>query len=40
MEQSPLFENAQFTSPVAQRGAEGQEFQIKVLLEVRKEKRP
>ncbi|PTL37179.1 hypothetical protein CLG94_00410 [Candidatus Methylomirabilis limnetica] len=40
MEQSPLFENAQFTSPVAQRGAEGQEFQIKVLLEARKEKRP
>ncbi len=40
LEQSPLFENAQFTSPVAQRGAEGQEFQIKALLEARKEKRP
>ncbi|HWQ68363.1 MAG TPA: pilus assembly protein PilM [Patescibacteria group bacterium] len=35
LEQSPLFENAQFTSPVAQRGAEGQEFQLKALLEVR-----
>lgn len=32
-EQSPLFENAQFTSPVAQRGAEGQEFQVKAFLE-------
>lgn len=40
LEQSPLFENAQFTSPVAQRGAEAQEFQIKALLEIRKEKRP
>lgn len=40
LEQSPLFENAQFTSPVAQRGGEGQEFQIKALLEARKEKRP
>ncbi len=40
LEQSPLFENAQFTSPVAQRGTEGQEFQIKALLETRKEKRP
>lgn len=39
LEQSPLFENAQFTSPVAQRGAEGQEFQIKAVLEARKEKR-
>lgn len=38
LEQSPLFENAQFTSPVAQRGAEGQEFQIKALLEAKKEK--
>jgi Tfp pilus assembly protein PilN len=35
LEQSPFFENAQFTSPVAQRGAEGQEFQIKALLETR-----
>lgn len=35
LEQSPLFENAQFTSPVAQRGTEGQEFQIKALLETR-----
>ncbi|MBI2883502.1 MAG: pilus assembly protein PilM [Candidatus Methylomirabilis oxyfera] len=35
LEQSPLFENAQFTSPVAQRGAEGQEFQIKAFLEAR-----
>ncbi|MDE2485028.1 MAG: pilus assembly protein PilM [candidate division NC10 bacterium] len=40
LEQSPVFENAQFTSPVAQRGAEGQEFQIKALLEAGKEKRP
>ena len=40
LEQSPLFENAQFTSPVAQRGSEGQEFQIKSFLEARKEKRP
>lgn len=39
LEQSPIFENAQFTSPVAQRGAEGQEFQIKALLETRKENR-
>lgn len=39
LEQSPVFENAQFTSPVAQRGAEGQEFQIKALLEIRKENR-
>lgn len=35
LEQSPLFENAQFTSPVAQRGAEGQDFQIKALLETK-----
>lgn len=35
LEQSPVFENAQFTSPVAQRGAEGQEFQIKALLEAK-----
>lgn len=35
LEQSPLFENAQFTSPVAQRGAEGQEFHVKAILEAR-----
>lgn len=33
LEESPLFENAQFTSPVASRGAETQDFQIKALLE-------
>lgn len=38
LEQSPVFENVQFTSPVASRG-EVQEFQIKALLEARKEKR-
>ncbi|MBI3779467.1 MAG: pilus assembly protein PilM [candidate division NC10 bacterium] len=36
LEESPVFENAQFTSPVARRDAETQEFQIKALLEVRK----
>lgn len=40
LEQSPIFENAQFTSPVAQRGAEGQEFQIKALLEARPSSSP
>lgn len=40
LEQSPLFENAQFTSPLAQQEEGGQEFQIKAILEVRKEKRP
>lgn len=35
LEQSSLFENAQFTSPVAQRGAEGQDFQMKALLETK-----
>ncbi len=40
LEQSPVFENAQFTSPVAQRGADGQEFQIKALLEAGQEKQP
>ncbi len=38
LEQSPVFENVQFTSPVASRG-EIQEFQIKAFLEARKEKR-
>ena len=36
LEESPVFENAQFTSPVARRDAETQEFQIKALLEARK----
>ncbi len=40
LEQSPIFENVGFSSPVASRGAENQEFQIKALLEIRKEKRP
>jgi Tfp pilus assembly protein PilN len=40
LEQSPIFENVGFSSPVASRGAESQEFQIKALLEIRKEKRP
>lgn len=40
LEQSPLFENAQFTSPVAQRGAEGQEFQMKAVLEMKPAPRP
>jgi Tfp pilus assembly PilM family ATPase/Tfp pilus assembly protein PilN len=40
LEQSPVFENAQFTSPVSRRDAETQEFQIKALLEARKEPRP
>jgi len=35
LEQSPVFENAQFTSPVAQRGAEGQEFQVKAIVETK-----
>jgi Tfp pilus assembly PilM family ATPase/Tfp pilus assembly protein PilN len=39
LEQSPFFENVGFTSPVASRGTESQEFQIKALLEARKEKR-
>lgn len=39
LEQSPLFENAQFTSPVARGGGDTQEFQIKAFLETRKEKR-
>ena len=39
LEQSPVFENVQFTSPVASRGAETQEFQIKAYLEARKEQR-
>jgi len=33
LEESPLFENAQFTSPVVSRGAEIQDFQIKALLD-------
>ncbi|MDE2059605.1 MAG: pilus assembly protein PilM [candidate division NC10 bacterium] len=39
LEQSPVFENVQFTSPVASR-AESQDFQIKMHLEAKKEKRP
>ena len=38
LEQSAVFENVQFTSPVASRG-EIQEFQIRAFLEGRKEKR-
>ena len=38
LEQSAVFENVQFTSPVASRG-ETQEFQIRAFLEGRKEKR-
>ncbi len=40
LEQSPFFENVQFTSPVASRGGETQEFQIKGILEARRERRP
>ena len=39
LEESLLFENAQFTSPVASRGAETQDFQIKALLEGRRVRR-
>lgn len=39
LEQSPVFENVQFTSPVASRGSETQDFQIKAYLEARKERR-
>lgn len=39
LEQSPVFENVGFTSPVASRGAESQEFQIKALIEAGREKR-
>ena len=39
-EQSKFFENAQFTSPVASRGAETQDFQIKAFIEARREPRP
>lgn len=39
LEQSPVFENVQFTSPVASRGVESQEFQIKAFLETPKERR-
>ncbi|MDE2485070.1 MAG: pilus assembly protein PilM [candidate division NC10 bacterium] len=39
LEQSPVFENVGFASPVASRGTESQDFQIKALLEVRQEKR-
>ncbi len=39
LEQSPLFENVQFTSPVASRGGETQDFQIKAFIEVPKESR-
>jgi Tfp pilus assembly PilM family ATPase/Tfp pilus assembly protein PilN len=39
-EQSKFFENAQFTSPVASRGAETQDFQIKAFIERPKEPRP
>ncbi len=39
LEQSPILENVQFTSPVASR-AETQDFQIKAFLETRKERRP
>jgi Tfp pilus assembly PilM family ATPase/Tfp pilus assembly protein PilN len=39
-EQSKFFENAQFTSPVASRGAETQDFQIKAFIERPKESRP
>lgn len=35
LEQSPIFENVGFTSPVASRGTESQDFQIKALLETR-----
>jgi Tfp pilus assembly PilM family ATPase len=38
LEQSPMLENVQFTSPVASR-AESQDFQIKAFLEARKERR-
>lgn len=38
LEQSPVFENVGFTSPVASRGTESQEFQIKALLEAAKDK--
>jgi Tfp pilus assembly PilM family ATPase/Tfp pilus assembly protein PilN len=40
LEQSPIFENVGFASPVASRGTESQEFQIKALFETKKEKRP
>ena len=40
IEQSKFFENAQFTSPVASRGAETQDFQIKAFIEARREPRP
>lgn len=39
LEQSPVFENAQFASQVVRRDAETQEFLIKALLEARKERR-
>jgi Tfp pilus assembly protein PilN len=39
LEQSLVFENAQFASQVARRDAETQEFVIKALLEARKELR-
>ena len=40
LEQSKFFENAQFTSPVASRGGETQDFQIKAFIEARRESRP
>ncbi|MGH7369810.1 MAG: PilN domain-containing protein, partial [Candidatus Methylomirabilaceae bacterium] len=36
LEQSPLIENVQFTSPVATRGGETQDFQLKALIEPQK----
>lgn len=36
LEQSPLIENVQFTSPVATRGGETQDFQIKAFIEPQK----
>jgi len=36
LEQSPLIENVQFTSPVATRGGETQDFQIKAFVEAPK----
>ena len=40
LQQSPVFENVQFTSPVASHGTESQAFQIKALFEAKREKRP
>jgi Tfp pilus assembly PilM family ATPase/Tfp pilus assembly protein PilN len=40
LEESPVFENAQFTSPVASRGADTQDFHIKARLEGRRGSTP